>query len=429
MKQILKPCKLVIMLSPLLLLLCSCATIHAPLPTDVPLNKDAARGNLVTVALRLKSSEELLFAVDTCAPATVLDISLGPKLGHRIDTVSVFKDGRDSKHRSGVSLTPLVYLREAKLKFTNYIMWGTKESASIYRAPRLYLGDTPLKIDGNAIISSDLKSVIPPGLGLPRIMGILGMDVLKNYCIQLDFEAKKMRFLDPHHLNAAGLGRAFPILYKSEDTENQSFHPSIQLPSLLGGPVTDLFIDTGLGIDGTVNPELFRWEVAQQRRWDGNAVFGNNGGVWFAKCVWNGETYTNLLIGPGGGAFENGQYPNFIGLPFLARHLVTFDFPHGIMYLKQTSAGPLMDESIETADALLIHLKTEGKLPGWSANEIGTIYFDIRGSQIEFDGRKNGDSSDYHYKFSRMPHDSSWILQRAWRTNKDGKTIEELPIP
>lgn len=397
MKAVLKPCKLVTMLS--LLLWCSCATIHPPLPADVPLNKDAARGNGLTVTLRLKSGEKLLFVVDTGSPCTFLDKSLEPKLGHRFDTGLV----------------------------SNY-MWGSKQRCGVYLAPRLYLGDTPLKMTGNGILTCDLKSVALPGN--PPVMGILGMDIMEHYCIQLDFEAGKMRFLNPRQLNVADLGKAFPISYYREDPgESELVHPFIQQPSLLGGAVTNVLIDTGLRVDGAADSELFQREIVQQRRQEGNAVHGDNGRVWFAKCVWNGETYTNLLIGPGGGAFENGKNGNLIGLGFLARHLDTFDFPRHKMYLKQTRAGPLMDENMESAEAFLNGLQAKGELPGWPGNDPGAIYLDLKSLQIEFDGRKNGDSSDYHYQVGRLSRGSPWKLQKAWRTDQDGKTIEEFPVP
>lgn len=49
---------------------------------------------------------------------------------------------------------------------------------------------------------------------------------------------------------------------------------------------------------------------------------------------WDGKTYTNLVVGVGKNA-------NILGLRFLARNLVTLDFPKRLTYLKQTSVGPL----------------------------------------------------------------------------------------
>lgn len=43
------------------------------------------------------------------------------------------------------------------------------------------------------------------------IIGILGMDCLRHYCLQLDFAAGKMRFLDPKQLDVSQLGKPFPL--------------------------------------------------------------------------------------------------------------------------------------------------------------------------------------------------------------------------
>jgi hypothetical protein len=395
MKTILEPCAPGVIFS--LLFLCSCAAIHSRLPADVPMNKDVVCENGLMVTLRLKSGEELLFAVDTGAPCTLLDKSLEPKLGHRFDTVPMYS-------------------------------WGSKRGCGLYLAPKLYLGDTPLKMTGDGILTCDLRSVALPGN--PRILGILGMNVLEHYCIQLDFEARKLRFLNPRQLNVADLGKAFPISFLSMDqNERGLYHPVIQQRSLLGGPIANLLIDTGLRIDGTVNSALFQREIVEQRRQEGNAVRGDIGRVWFAECVWNGETYTNLLLGDGGGAFENGKVGNLIGLGFLARHLATFDFPHRMMYLKQTRTGPLVDGNMEAAEAFLNGLKAKGELPGWPGSDIGAIYLDAFPDHEEFDGRKNGDPSDYHYQVGRPSKDSPRKLQKAWRTDQDGQTIEEYPVP
>ena len=90
MKAVLKPSKLVTLLS--LLLLCSCAvenSIHPRLPATVTMNKDAGRSQLIFVALQLEDGQELPCEVDTGCFNTILDQSLEPKLGKRCDTGSI----------------------------------------------------------------------------------------------------------------------------------------------------------------------------------------------------------------------------------------------------------------------------------------------------------------------------------------------------
>jgi len=100
-----------------------------------------------------------------------------------------------------------------------------------------------------------------------------------------------------------------------------------------------LLVDTGHPLDGVMS-----WQLVQQALQEQKAtiipvrIFGDYKVkppkleiVSFPSCVWNGETYTNLIVQAG--------RPNLIGLKFLARHQVTFDFPRKIMYLKYTGEG------------------------------------------------------------------------------------------
>jgi hypothetical protein len=116
---------------------------------------------------------------------------------------------------------------------------------------------------------------------------------------------------------------------------------------------------------------------------------------------------------------------------FLARHLVTFDFPKRTMYLKQTSTGPLVNRAFAAAFEFLRNLKAAGQVPGWSKTDHGTIRLETRPRQetFEFAARKQGDSTVCHYTVTRASQDSPWKLQRAWRTDQNDKLIEEFPVP
>jgi hypothetical protein len=374
MKTILKPRALGMFLS--LLLLCSCATTHHPsaimlpsaLPADVTMNEDAGRGNWLFVTLRLKSGEELPFMVDTGAPGTVLDKSMEPKSGKRLGTVTI-----------------------------TTLDCGTQKSGR-YVTPRLYLGNTRL-MTGRNIVTFDFKQ-LSFRAGRP-IMGVLGMDCLRHYCIQLDFEAGKIRFLDPDHVNAAGLGKAFPLTFEGN-------RPFIHHVSLTGGKGTNSLIDTGCHADGFVPKNTVRTN--------------DSGTVRLPECVWDDETCTNLIVGVG-------EDVNLLGLRFLARHLVTLNFPKSMMYLKQTSLGPLVDQDSDAAMEFVNNLKKQGQLPGWSKNDDGTIYLEAYPNAKAVDGRKNGDSSIYHYLVTRASENGPWKLRKAWRTNQNDHTIEEFPVP
>ncbi len=307
MRTIWKPCTLGKLLS--LLLLGSRATadlIHPQLPVDVTMNKGAGRGSWLIVALRLEGGEELPFVVDTGPPVTLLDKSLEPKLGKRLETMTFSSPA------------------------------GDKQESGAYLAPKLYLGSDLLTTD-SYIATYPCKRL--SARSHQRIMGVLGMDCLRHYCVQLDFQAGKMRFLAPDQENTAEPGKAFPLTFSnkgqnfppmlSSSGQNDSL-PFIQLAGLLGGTATNSFIDTGDNVDGAVENGMIRGHYLTRFA----HLLIKFRAVRLRKCVWDGETYTKLKV-------QTGENANRLGLRFLARHLVTFDFPRQTMYLKRTRIGPL----------------------------------------------------------------------------------------
>ncbi|MGH7951750.1 MAG: hypothetical protein ACREFE_07500 [Limisphaerales bacterium] len=164
-----------------MIVFCSCATHHPirpSLPAVVTLNKNAGRGNWIIVKLKLAGKRDLPFVVDTGAPFTDLSKSLEPKLGKRLGTGTIWN-------------------------------FGVKHSADGYLTPKLYLGTTALLTGTNFVIASDFTELSTESG--QRIMGILGMDVLKNYCIQLDFKARTIRFLDDRSAERGNWGKAFRL--------------------------------------------------------------------------------------------------------------------------------------------------------------------------------------------------------------------------
>jgi len=379
-----------------LLWLCSCASnpfqpvADAPtpeLPADASINPDAGRGNELIVKIRLEDGEELPFIVDTGSPVTIFDKTLAPKLGKC----------------TGAAI------------FNNF---GSHTNAGVYNMPKLYLGQTRL-LTGTHTIALDLQFVMPD----QAIMGILGMDCLRNYCLQLDFQAHRLRFLNSGRLDAENRGKAYPISFSNEEQGAKGLvRPYIRCGSLIGGGGHNLMIDTGYRVDGGLADDDFQKQIHQLQTLNADGVVGSQDKhrVWFPSTIWEGGKYTNLLVGAGG---------NILGLGFLARHLVTLDFPHRILYLEQTSVGPLVSEDMLAAASLVEHLRQRRQLPGWSEGEAGTIYLEPFPTYEVFDGRKQGDPSVYHYKVARTGADGYFKLQAAWRTDPSGKTIEEFPSP
>ncbi len=396
MKIILKVCALSTVLS--LLLLCSCATknsVPLQLPADAGINPEAGRGGWLLVKLKSDSGEELSFVVDTGSPQTIFDKSLEPVLGKRLGT--------------------------KKIRYGFY----QATSGGMYAAPRLHLGNTQL-LTGNRILTDDLHQKISTS-----IAGILGMDCLRHYCIQIDFDSRRVRFLNPDCPANDEWGKAFPltILFGCVFTHMDFF----------GWGNVYARLDTGFigGVDASVSPSQFRKEVKRQMpvmmvKSQGQTKETECVGC-FERCVFGGETYTNLAIGEWNSVPLSAR--TLVGLQFLARHRVTFNFPKRMMYLKQESVGPLSSGFFLSIEAknFWVGLGKANQLPGLSNQPTGSLQatkVDCSGTfpfTQGFDFHKTGDSSIYCYEVVQPFQNGPWKLQKAWRTDRDGKTIEEYP--
>lgn len=279
-----------------LLFLGACATecaIGSPLPADLPINKDAGRGGWLVVPLRLESGEELPFLVDTGSSGTLLDKSLEPKLGKPLGT-AVFQS------------------------------WGVKRTNNIHAAPKLYWGGVPLITDGR-IVTEELRMTDGEGR---RIMGILSYDCLRHYCIQLDFATGTMRFLDDEQAGKQKWGKAFPIVALN----SQDGRPAVAA-NLFGAEGPHSLIDSGYPSDGWLMPKYYG-------QWTNSAVPAKDE-ARSPMGLFDGKKYPMVSLD------RNDVESDGIGIRFLARHLVTLDFPKQMLYLQRQSIGPLTDPRLK----------------------------------------------------------------------------------
>lgn len=263
------------------------------------MNRLAGRGELLAVTLRLKHKDgrELLFIVDTGTSGTVFDSSLAPELGPKKSSVKVNQ-------------------------------WGHHIDSSLYAAPRLYLGNSRLKVSGGYITTFDLK---PLSAWMRRpIMGVLGMDVLEHYCIQFDFQAGEMRFLKNRKADRNNWGRPYSIV----PLNSRDSRPALA-QNLFGEQGPRSLIDSGYNKDGWLMPKYYQ-------QWTNGAVALTSGLVHSPNGSFDGTEYPQVRLD------ENNVESDGIGLYFLARHLVTLDFPNHTLYLKLQSIGPLPDPRVKT---------------------------------------------------------------------------------
>src|SRR3954452_18172569 len=96
------------------LVTCFCGVIGVEAQTVVAMDKEAVAGHgILTLSLRLESGDDVLFLGDTGSPVTLLDKSLKGKLGQRLERFSLSA-------------------------------WQVKQNASVYPAPKVFLGERQL---------------------------------------------------------------------------------------------------------------------------------------------------------------------------------------------------------------------------------------------------------------------------------------------
>lgn len=353
----------------------------------------------MSITLRLENGKKLPFVIDTGSPWTLFEKEQASNLGKS----------------------------SGSMDFWNF---GSQQEMAIYKAPKLYLGRTRLIMTGTNVAAFDRKQLSNPGF---PVIGILGMDVLGNYCIQLDFKARKIRFLDGEHADKSGWGKAFPLIALSDGC------PLIgeNLAGVKGSPSV---IDTGFDTDGWLQKKLYQ-------QWTNTARLPTNGEARSPDGVLGGEAYPEIDPDEedGESAAKGDTHTGFngIGLHVLSRNLVTLDFPERKLYLKRTSIDSLLSKErksiatrmAESAVKVLGRLHKSGQLPGWSkedkpATKITHFNLHYPDSITADHVEKWGDpSSIYYFTLTRPTKKSPWKLQRAWRTDRHDKLLEEYHVP
>jgi len=382
------------------LLLCSCATeppVHSPLPPTQAMNPDAGRRSLLIVTVRLASGAKVPLVLDTGSPATAFDASLAPLLGERLGTNTM-------------------------------VNWGVPQTAGIYAAPTLYLGHVPLQMTGSNVATFDRQKLADQGWSSLR--GFLGMDVLQHYCLQLDFVAGQVRFLDSSRADPSHWGTPFPLTDLGDGccTINDN---------LAGVKGARSVVDTGCDCSGWLQPAWYRQWTNQAASTD--ATIHSPDGT-LAGDIYH-DLDLRLMDSPSPTNDDHIKY-NGVGLRALAQNLVTLDFPHQTLYLLHTNDWPLPPRDTEAAlksagEATLKTLeglKKQGQLPGAAKDSHGkTTAFHFRHDDspwldtATWDLLVDDQSSIYHYTLTRTAVYAQWKLQKAWRTDQTGHILETYP--
>lgn len=196
---------------------------------------------------------------------------------------------------------------------------------AVYRSPELLLGKTKLPIEGRAIMA-DLANV-RRAVGCD-IHGILGMQFLGRHIVQIDYDAGKVALLK----TSKGIGGQRVPIYCTRDER-----PAVTLELPVVGN-TDFLIDTGMIVrhNGTLKAALFD-ELASVCQLSVGAVTSR-------MQTWEGDVITSRIGVLTSQTFHGNRHStqefargdlNVLGIGYLSRYNLTFDFRHRVMILEK----------------------------------------------------------------------------------------------
>ena len=256
------------------------------------------------------NGQKYQFALDTGSTDTVFDDSFKNKLGKR-------------------------FLWPKKGTGTH----GKEFKVEYFHVPDAYLGPFNLKhYCGPLIAVTDLNELIPDEKRMFK--GLVGMDFLLKYIVQIDFDNEKVTFfrckkdmdlfsfLRPKKNLHPEWGEPIPL--KTKLFSDLRYIRGC----LLDNTSAEFLIDSGWAGQNTLRSRLFE-KIHSNKTVGPKRENISPNFTLFSKL--NVKVIERFSVG----SFEYKEHlflknnESILGLPFLSRHLVTFDFPNNTMYLKR----------------------------------------------------------------------------------------------
>lgn len=198
---------------------------------------------------------------------------------------------------------------------------GTAETR-LFRAPNVMLGTTPLK-GHELVVGTDLAE-LRETQGLD-IRGIIGMDVLRNHVIRIDFDHGKVYL---QRSAAAAAGEPMPLTF-------QGLLPNMSIDIAGWEQRVDFRIDTGMLFSGAIRKEMAN-ELVQRKRavlwYEANATSLSGGTT---RSVWRIDELQLRSWKRAQVCLREGN-ANALGLDYLSRYNITLDFPSKLAYFEKS---------------------------------------------------------------------------------------------
>lgn len=250
-------------------------------------------------------------------------------------------------------------------------------SAGIFAAPGARFGPIDLKGYGN-VVGIDLSSLAPV-IGR-EVHGIIGMSLLKHFIVRLCFDEGQVVFLAPETEPRVEWGTAIPIVFSPQG------RPGV-VGTVNGDMTFGFVVDSGCTGSGRLSSPRFEkiGGISPSAVVSGGMATDLSGTrkerrVRLRRLDVGPFNYQDLIF------TEGNRFTN-LGLGFLKRHAVTFDFPRARMHLARGRFFDWPDEK-DMSGLHVLHAPGGAEVflvdPGSPASEAGMKAGDLI---IEVNGR------------------------------------------
>jgi hypothetical protein len=297
---------------------------------------------------------------------------------------------------------------------------GGEAAYEVFAAPQAFLGPLSLK-DCNEVACLDLTMM--DVMSGRRVDGIIGISWLSKYIIRINFDEGTVCILPSSNMPQADWGTGIPMDFGR-----------IGLPEISGAipgaaaPAYELqfMVDTGDNGAGALRSDVFshvlRSQNARSSQGASQTVGGTTGHreLRLAELSVANINYHGLVFSEAGG--------NTLGLGFLSRHIVTFDFPHHKIYLKEGKGFNKADETnmsgmglIRKDGRTIVFLFTYNDSPAEQAGiKTGDVILKVDGKDADSYGlfelrtylKRDGQKVTMTVKRGSDVNDVSFVLRR-----------------
>ena len=195
--------------------------------------------------------------------------------------------------------------------------------AEVYNAPEAYLGPLNLKSCAGVLCLDVEKAGYAEG---KKISGLIGMNFLRKFMVHIDFDVDRISFIESVRGEKLRWGQSCELFSESGGLA------FLKAKVFFDIPVT-FMIDTGHSGTGSLDERTFRRILSQKKAKTIEASFMTMAGVIKEREA----RINNLSIGSlhYRDLIFSELDSSILGLEFLGRHQVIFDFPNRRLYLEE----------------------------------------------------------------------------------------------